>query len=285
MDGEKVTDPLPGVKRIVAVASCKGGVGKTTIAVNLAMALRRLGGRIGLFDADLYGPNVPVMLGVRRQEASFPLVGTRGDRSMGFIPIMRSESTPYILPLRRFGLEVMSLGLWYGDRSPITEIEHLGAQMVVQTICDVQWRDLDILVVDLPPGTGQLAATLASRVRVDGVLLVTTPQDMALMDTGRSLRLFQQSGIRVLGYVENMAFLACPHCGRETEVFSMTRRDLREALDLPSLARVPLDPALSRPIDADHPLTQADLESSSASPFRDLAVKVRCLLEDGSTQG
>lgn len=271
---------------MVAIASCKGGVGKTTIAVNLAMVLRRQGKRVGLFDADLYGPNVPLMLGIRQEKVSFPMVGFRpGKPLMSFIPIARTDARPYIQPTVRFGLRMMSLGLWFGDVNPITEHSRLGAQMVLQTLRDVLWGELDILIIDLPPGTGDFQEELVRDVRLDGIVLVTTPQDMAMMDTSRSLRLFRSSGVAVLGYVENMSYLTCPHCGRRMEVFGLTRQDLNAVLELPSLGKVPLDPSLGRPIDADHPLTQLNLDDPGARIFTDLAGRVMGRLEELECEG
>src|SRR4051794_23647173 len=175
--------PIKGVSRILAVASGKGGVGKTTVTVNLALALASRGARVGLFDADIYGPNVPLMLGVRRTK---PV--------SGWLPVGRAENDPYIPALERYGLRFMSIGLLVGETQPVMPDPRFAGLIVTRTLKDVLWGDLDFLLVDLPPGTGEPQQTLVSTVRVDGALIVTTPQDLSLLDAGRSLGLFSQAG-------------------------------------------------------------------------------------------
>ena len=250
---------IPCVSRVVAIASGKGGVGKTTVAVNLALALRRGGARVGIYDADLYGPNVHLMLGVRgRKEAR------------RFIPLARAETEPYIRPLRRFGLQVMSVGFWLDDAETVRDDARLGAQMIRQTLQDVIWGQLDYLIIDFPAGTGEPQATLLSTIHIDGVILVTTPQDMSLMDTTRSLGLFRQTGVAMLGLVENMSYFVCPHCGKVVEVFAREQRswEIDAATTISRLGRVPLDSAISRRVNADHPLTQLVPDSIQATAVR-----------------
>ena len=270
---------LAGVRRVVAVASGKGGVGKTTVAVNLALALRRTGRNVALYDADLQGPNAHRMLGFRTDEARWPLV--LGDREKGFgvMPLAPTSGEPYIEPKRRFGLVFMSVGLWFSDRQTIKEHGPTGGALIRQTLLDVKWRgegtspEIDILVVDLPPGTGEPQQTLTSRVAFDGVLLVTTPHDFSLQDTNRSAGLFAESGTRVLGAVENMSYLVCEHCGERSHVLGSAQRGVPEEIG-PILLRLPLEPALSAPIDSTHPLTQPEPTGALAESLMGLAETV-----------
>jgi ATP-binding protein involved in chromosome partitioning len=271
--------PLAGVRKVVAVASGKGGVGKTTVAVNVALALRRDGARVGLFDADVWGPNVPLLLGVHRR---------RGGAAL--IPIARRDPRPYIEPLERFGLRLMSFGLVVGERDTVLADPALTGRMVTQTLRDVRWGDLDVLLLDLPPGSGEPQHSLLRGVPVDGALVVTTPQDLALLDAGRSLGMFRRAGVPVLGVVENMSFLVCPHCGERVPVFHGSERAWairEEGVDV--LGRVPLDVTLSRAVDAGHPLVQAGPDGggegrpdaaegsrqAGAAAFREVARRLR----------
>jgi ATP-binding protein involved in chromosome partitioning len=257
---------IPGVSHVLAVASGKGGVGKTTVAVNLALALHLDGLRVGLFDADLHGPNIPLMLGIRPTPAA--------SQSLN-IPVVRTECQPYIPPLERLGLKAMSLGLLVGDSDPIRADGPLAARMICRTLQDVLWGELDVLLLDFPPGTGEPQQTLLNTVHLDGVVLVTTPQDLSLMDTGRSLSLFRQAGVPILGVVENMSFLACPHCGESIEVFARSQREWAITdTACEQLGCIPLQITLSREIDTCHPLLQAVPDAPEALAFRRLAAEV-----------
>jgi ATP-binding protein involved in chromosome partitioning len=249
---------VPGVRRIVAVASGKGGVGKTTVTVNLALALVSLGHRVGVFDADLYGPNVPLMLGVTRQRAA----------SSTLVPVARADPQPYIQPLERFGLRVMSFALLVGESDTVLPEPRFAGMLVERTLRDVVWSapgapPLDVLLIDLPPGSGEPQQSLVQSLPIDAVVAVTTPQDMSLMDTGRSLGLYRKAAIPVLGVVENMSYLMCPHCDERVDLFQSTDRAW-EVRTVPTLARLPLDPALSRPVSPEN----------VTEPFRDLAAAV-----------
>lgn len=261
---------IPDVSHVLAVASGKGGVGKTTVAVNLALALRQGGARVGLFDADLYGPNVPLMLGVRRKRSA-----------QGLVPVGRADSTPYISPLERFGLKVMSMGFVMGDADAVMPDPFFAGHIIRQTLQDVLWGELDFLLLDLPPGTGEPQQTLLNTIHVDGILIVTTPQDLSLMDTSRALGLFRRANVPVLGVIENMSYLNCPRCGEPIEVFCRSeRRWAVEDRDLTQLGRVPMDIAISRGIDAGHPLVQAVPNAPEAMIFRDIAAEItRKLME------
>lgn len=260
---------IPTVKRILTVASGKGGVGKTTVSVNLALALQQAGQRVGLFDADLYGPNVPLMLGVRRTGSS-----------KGYIPVARKERAAYVPPLERFGLKVMSIGLLVGEQDTLLPDSRFAGQIIRQTMQDVQWGDLDYLLVDFPPGSGEPQQTLLQTIPFDGAIIVTTPQDLSLLDAGRSLGLFRQNGIPILGLVENMSYLICPHCGEQVEVFHRSRRDWAvEDQSVELLGRVPMDLAISRGIDQGHPLMQDSPDAAQATAFRDIASRVLAYFE------
>ncbi len=260
---------IPDVKHVIAVASGKGGVGKTTVAVNLALALSHLGCQVGLFDADLYGPNVPLMLGVHRKESA-----------RGFIPVARSGRDPYIPPLVRFGLKTMSIGFVIGESTPIVPDSVLAGQVIRQTLRDVLWGELDYLLIDLPPGTGEPQQTLLQSIQIDGALIVTTPQDLSLLDAGRSLGLFQQAGVPILGLIENMSYLHCPHCGKPVEVFHRSRRKWAiEGNAIKLLGRIPMDSSISKGIDAGHPLVQAVPEAREAKAFLEIAERIEKSLE------
>jgi ATP-binding protein involved in chromosome partitioning len=258
---------IPNITRTLAVASGKGGVGKTTVSVNLALALAATGARVGLFDADIYGPNVPLMLGVRRSAPANP---------MATIAVARAgDAPPSISPLERFGLKVMSIGLIVGEGDTVMPDSNFAGRIVTQTLRDVRWGELDYLLIDLPPGTGEPQQSLVQQFTLDGVVIVTTPQDLSLLDASRSLGLFRQAGVRLLGLVENMSYLTCPHCGERIEVFHHSERrwDIQNS-ELPLLGQIPLDAAISRGIDAGHPLVQAAPDSTDAQAFRDIAAQV-----------
>lgn len=245
---------MPSVRKIVAVASGKGGVGKTTTAVNLALALAQTGAKVGIYDADLYGPNVALMLGVRRSKSKVSV------NPVGMIPTVRASSQPYIPPLERFGLKVMSIGLLMGSNDAITPDPRAAGDIIRQTLQDVLWGGLDYLVLDLPPGTGEPQQTLLRTIQIHGVVIVTTPQEMSLMDASRSIGLYERAGVPVLGVVENMSYLNCPHCGEPVEIFprgddAWTVQD--DKLEI--LGRVPLDPNVGRRVDLDHPLLKESI--------------------------
>jgi ATP-binding protein involved in chromosome partitioning len=247
--------PIPGVRRIVAVASGKGGVGKTTVAVNLALALAQSGAAVGLLDADIYGPNVPVMLGAAGQ------------------PVAEDGK---ILALDRYGLKVMSVGYLLGDRSPVIWRGPLVAQAVRQLLHEVRWGELDYLIVDLPPGTGDAQLTLVQTVPLTGGIIVTTPSTVALLDGEKGLQMFTKVRVPVLGIVENMSYFVCPYCHGETDVFSRGGgREVSETLGVPFLGEIPLDPAIRKGGDVGSPVAVQGPECAQARAFRDLAEKVR----------
>lgn len=236
---------LPNIRRTLAIASGKGGVGKTTVTINLALALHRRGARVGVFDADIFGPNVPLMLGIHRR-----------DPGGGLVPVARRrQAAPYIEPLERFGLRVMSMGLVVAEEQLINPLAETVGQIVVETLQSVLWGELDYLLIDLPPSAGQPQQDLVNQVAIDGVVVVTTPQDLSLLDSARSLKLFTEAGAPVLGLVENMSYFICPSCGDRHEIFQHSERWRPAALQqAPVLGRLPLAAAISRAIDRKHPL-------------------------------
>ncbi|ETW95864.1 MAG: hypothetical protein ETSY2_47495 [Candidatus Entotheonella gemina] len=258
------TQRIDNVNRVLAVASGKGGVGKTTVAVNLALALHQNGVRVGLFDADLYGPNVPLMLGLRRRQ------------STGFrLPLARPDREPYLPAIDCFGLKVMSIGFLLGDTDTVVLDARAAARMLFQTLRDVIWGELDVLILDLPPGTGEPQQTLLRILHVDGALIVTTPQVLSRMDASRSLGMLQQLEIPVLGVIENMSYLHCPHCGEPVDILSPSSQAWAvDDTELPYLGRIPMHGTLSNSISAEHPLVQPHSDAPEAQVFRQIASAV-----------
>src|SRR5438034_5815180 len=247
---------LPGVAHIVAVASTKGGVGKSTVAVNLALALAGEGRRrVGLVDADVYGPSLPIMFGT--------------DARPRVTPDKR------IHPLERHGIKLMSMGFFLEEQSPVIWRGPIVMGVVRQFLRDVEWGELDCLVVGLPAGTGDAPLTLVQQVPVTGAVIVTTPQDVALLDTGRSMGMFLQVNTPVLGVVENMSGYLCPRCGTEDPIFGRGGAEaLAARFGVPVLARIPLVAALREGGDAGRPLVAAQPEHPVSRLFAALAARV-----------
>jgi ATP-binding protein involved in chromosome partitioning len=246
---------IPGIKNIIAVASGKGGVGKSTTAVNLALALASEGASVGVLDADIYGPSQPMMLGI----AGRP----------------ESRDGKHLEPMEGHGLQAISIGFLIDVDTPMVWRGPMVTQALEQLLKDTSWRDLDYLVVDLPPGTGDAPLTLVQQVPVTGAVIVTTPQDVALLDVGRGVAMFAQVSTPVLGVVENMAGYVCPSCGTEDPVFGEGGgARLAEHFGVPLLARVPLVPAVREGGDRGVPLVAAAPEHPVARVFRDLAERV-----------
>lgn len=268
----------PGVRRLLAVGSGKGGVGKTTIAVNLAFALRRLGLSIGLFDADVYGPNVQILFGEIGHPRRAPLRGStvQGD-ALRMIPLGRKDTEPYIPPVRKFGIEVLSLGFWFDGSEAVDDAGPTIGQMVRQTILDTRWSQLDVLIVDLPPGTGEPQHTLLATVSVDAAVLVSTGHALSEADVRRAERHFEEHGVALAGYVTNMTHAVCPECGSRIQLFESSGREMS---GIPRLGDVPMSPALGRPLDHRHPLTDVDPSGLVADALLDLGRAVRSALFD-----
>jgi ATP-binding protein involved in chromosome partitioning len=248
-DAAKV--PVAGVKNIVAVGAGKGGVGKTTVSVNLALALARHGGRVGILDGDIYGPNVPIMLGLQTQLTS------DGDK---------------ILPGERYGVQAVSMGFFTKDEDAVIWRGPMLHSAVNQFFRDVKWTDLDYLVVDLPPGTGDVALTISQNVPVAGAVLVTTPQTVSVADTRRAVRMYQKLNVPILGIVENMSYFACPGCGRESDLFGKGGGErLAEELGVPFLGRLPLYEPIRVGGDTGVPIVIGEPDSEPARAFMQLA--------------
>ncbi|MDR2165050.1 MAG: iron-sulfur cluster carrier protein ApbC [Zoogloeaceae bacterium] len=248
---------LPGVKNVIAVASGKGGVGKSTTAVNLALALAREGARTGILDADIYGPSLPTMLGLA-----------------GRVPV--SPDGKGIAPLTAHGVEAMSIGfLTDAMDTPMIWRGPMAARALDQLICDTRWSDLDYLVVDMPPGTGDAQLTLAQKAPVTGAVIVTTPQDIALIDARKGLKMFEKVGIAILGVVENMSIHICAHCGHTEHIFGAGgARKLCAAHGAPFLGSLPLDARIREQADGGNPTVVSAPDSPAASLYRDIARRV-----------
>jgi len=245
---------LKGVKNIVAVGSGKGGVGKSTIAVNIAASLAIEGTSVGLLDGDIYGPTMPIMLGIDQQPRS---VNNR------------------MIPQESAGIRFMSMGLLVKSDQPLIWRGPMAHRALQQCLFDVEWGNLDYLVVDLPPGTGDIHLTLAQQVPLTGAVIVSTPQDVGLRISMKTLRMFQQTRVPILGIVENMSYYICPHCNSRDHIFGEggARRAAAE-LEIPFLGEVPLDLAIRQQSDAGSPIVVARPESESAKTLREISRKV-----------
>jgi len=246
---------IEGISRVVAVASCKGGVGKSTVAVNLACALAAEGKKVGLADMDIYGPSAPIMLGISGQPK--PSLD-------GLIP-----------PLEAHGLRVVSMGFFLDDAAPVIWRGPMAMSATKQFLRGVRWGQLDYLVIDLPPGTGDIVLTLCQEIPIDGAVIVTTPQDIALADVRRGIAMFRRVNAPVLGVVENMSGYVCPGCGHRDDLFGTRRGDqLAAELGLPLLGEIPIEEAVRVGGDEGVPIVVRDSRHPAAQAFRDCAEKV-----------
>jgi ATP-binding protein involved in chromosome partitioning len=244
----------PHLGHVIAVSSGKGGVGKTTVAVNLAVSLARRGLRVGLMDADIYGPNVPLMMGVNAP------------------PQVRNER---IIPLEAHGVKIISLGFLIERDQPAIWRGPIVMKIVTQFLRDVQWEELDFLLVDMPPGTGDAQLSLVQATNVAGAVIVTTPQQVATGDALRGARMFQRVNVPVLGIVENMSWFECPHCGKPVSLFgSGGGRALAEELHLDLLGQIPLYPRVMEGGDTGRPIVVADPESAAAKAIHAVAARL-----------
>jgi ATP-binding protein involved in chromosome partitioning len=240
--------PISGVKHLVAVGSGKGGVGKTTVAVNLAVALASLGKKTGLMDADVYGPNVPLMMGINRT------------------PMAHGER---IQPLEQYGVKLMSMGFLNPGDKPLVWRGPMLHSVIQQFLRGVDWGDLDYLIIDLPPGTGDVQLSLIQTAPITGAIVVTTPSDVSLEDARKAVHMFLQVKVPILGIVENMSFLNCPHCHERIDVFSYGGgRKTAEQMDVHFLAELPLDPDVRVGGDTGRPVA---LRKAQGEPFLQLA--------------
>jgi ATP-binding protein involved in chromosome partitioning len=247
---------IPGVRTTIAISSGKGGVGKSTTSVNLAIALSLQGAKVGLLDADVYGPNIPQMLGLGRSD----------------VKIIDTPNGQRFLPLEAHGIKVMSVGLLAEPDHPLAWRGPVLHKIVTQFIQEVEWGDLDYLLIDLPPGTGDAQITIIQESPICGVILVTTPQQVAISDVRRSIHMFRRVGVPVLGIVENMSYLLCGHCGEPTPLFGTGGgQQLSEELQAPLLGQVPIDPRICAGGDSGKPLTLAAPDSIPAQVFQQVA--------------
>src|SRR5580698_8892054 len=255
--------PIPGVRNIIAVGSGKGGVGKTTVSVNLAIALARLGFKTGLLDADVYGPNVPLMMGVNQAPAA---VGER------------------IQPLQNFGVKLMSMGFLSPGDKPLVWRGPMLHSVIQQFLRGVDWGELDYLVIDLPPGTGDVQLSLIQTAPVTGAVVVTTPSDVALEDARKAVRMFEQVKVPILGIVENMSYLTCPHCEERIDVFSTGGgRRTAAAMGVNFLGALPLDPHVRIGGDTGKPIATFGPDDKRAKAYYDIAEMVMKLAEQASS--
>jgi len=251
----KGPEKIPGVEHIIAIASGKGGVGKSTVSANLACALAQQGRRVGLLDADVYGPSQPRMLGVSGRPAS--------------------PDGKTILPLRNHGVTMMSIGLMTNEDQAVVWRGPMLMGALQQMMKQVQWGALDVLLVDLPPGTGDVQMTLSQKAQVDGAIIVSTPQDVALLDARKGIDMFQQLNVPILGMIENMSTHICSQCGHEEHLFGHGGvRAEAEKLGVPLLAAVPLDLQIRLAGDGGAPITVSQPDSVQARAFQDIAVRL-----------
>ena len=260
---DKVQPGIPGVDAVVAVASGKGGVGKSTTAVNLALGLRDLGLKVGMLDADIYGPSLPKLLAIKEKPET--IGGTR------------------LKPIQRYGLTVMSIGFLIDEETPMIWRGPMVMSAITQMLREVEWGKLDIMVVDMPPGTGDAQLTMAQQVPLKGAVIVSTPQDLALIDARRGVSMFKRVNVPVLGVVENMSYFLCPSCGTRSDIFAHGgARHEAERLGVPFLGEVPLHMTIREKSDAGLPVVATVPDSEHARIYRDIASKVLAQLKGGA---
>jgi ATP-binding protein involved in chromosome partitioning len=257
---------IPGVSSIIAVGSGKGGVGKTTLSVNLALALARLGFKVGLLDADIYGPNVPLMLGATGEP------GLTADNS--------------IIPFEVYGVRVISVGYLNRGDKPLVWRGPMLHGVIKQFLQQVAWGELDYLVIDLPPGTGDVVISLTQTVPLTGAIVVTTPSDVSLQDARKAIEMFKQVRVEILGIAENMSYFICPHCNHETDIFSSGGGErTAKHYNVPFLGRIELDPTIREGGDSGHPVVLAGEQANNAKSLFAFARKVLARVEELKSSG
>jgi ATP-binding protein involved in chromosome partitioning len=245
---------IPGVKHVIAISSGKGGVGKSTVAVNLAVVMGLTGAKVGLLDADIYGPNIPMMMGVTKPP---------------------EQKDGKIDPAESHGVKLISMGFFVPENTAVVWRGPMVHTAIQQLFRDVLWGELDYLLIDLPPGTGDAQLTLTQLVPLTGAVTVTTPQEVALHDVRKGMTMFQKVNVPLLGIVENMSYFVCGHCGERTEIFSYGGGERAAAkLGVPFLGRIPIDPAIRNGGDSGIPIVIADPTSPQSSAFREIAQKI-----------
>jgi ATP-binding protein involved in chromosome partitioning len=254
--------PVAGIKNIIAVGAGKGGVGKTTVAVNLAIALSQCGGRVGMIDGDIYGPNVPIMLGINTQ------LTTDGEK---------------IVPAEQYGIQLVSMAFLTGDDAPVIWRGPMLHGVIQQFFRDVRWNNIDYLIVDMPPGTGDVALSLSQTVPVSGAVVVTTPQTVSVSDTRRAVRMYQKLNVPTLGLIENMSHFICPGCRHESDIFGKGGGEaLAKEMTLPFLGRIPIYEPIRLGGDTGVPITVGDPASAAAAAFRFAAERLAAQLSIAS---
>lgn len=252
---------VPGIKSIIAVASGKGGVGKSTTAVNLALGLQAIGLKVGILDADIYGPSMPRLLGISGRP--------------------RAISGRVLAPMEGYGLKVMSIGFLVEEDTPMIWRGPMVISALTQMLREVDWGELDVLVVDMPPGTGDAQLTMAQQVPLAGAIIVSTPQDLALIDARKGLNMFRKVDVPVLGLIENMSYFLCPDCGSRHDIFGHGgAKKEAERINVPFLGEVPLQMNIRSTSDAGTPVVVSDPEGVEAKIYRDIAAKVWQRLEE-----
>ncbi len=253
---------IEGVKSIVAVASGKGGVGKSTSAVNIALSLHALGQKVGLLDADIYGPSIPRLMGAVER------------------PEIRNDK---IIPLEKYGIKIMSMGFLMEEDKPVIWRGPMVVSALMQMVREVEWGELDVLVLDMPPGTGDAQLTMAQQVPIDGAVIISTPQDLALIDARKGLKMFNSVDVPIMGIVENMSYFICPKCGENAEIFGHGgAKDEAIKLGVPFLGAIPLHMDIRHYSDEGKPIIVADPKSEHAKPYSKIALKIATMLNKES---
>ena len=257
-------NPLPGVKHIIAVSSGKGGVGKSTVTVNMAVALKQEGFAVGVMDADIYGPNIPMMIGVTKE------------------PVKEGEK---ITPAEGQGVKVISMGFFVPEDTPVVWRGPMVHSAIQQFFRDVVWGELDYLFIDLPPGTGDVPLTLSQLVPLTGAITVTTPQEVALSDVRKGMTMFKKVNVPLLGIVENMSYFVCGHCGERSEIFSYGGGEqAAKKFEIPFLGRIPLDPAIREGGDQGSPIVVKNPESPQTHAFLQIVRTLVSQIQQGETE-
>lgn len=261
--GQTQENIIPGVKHVIAVSSGKGGVGKSTVAVNLAVTLQNMGAHVGLMDADVYGPNIPMMMGVTQPP---------------------EQQDGKIKPAESYGVKLISMGFFVPEETAVVWRGPMIHTAIQQFFRDVVWGDLDYLFIDLPPGTGDAQLTISQLVPLSGAITVTTPQEVSLHDVRKGMMMFQKVNVPLLGIIENMSFYVCAHCGTREEIFSHGGGErAAEKLDIPFLGRIPIDPAIREGGDTGKPIVVADPGSPQSQAFKAIAEKLTAQLNASHT--
>ncbi len=259
---------IPGVSHIIAVASGKGGVGKSTTSINLALGLASLGLKVGILDADIYGPSLPKLLGLHQEPEPDP------------------ENPEKLKALEAYGLKAMSIGFVVDEATPVIWRGPMVMSALQQMMHEINWGDLDVMVVDMPPGTGDAQLTMAQQVPLSGAVIVSTPQDLALIDARKGLNMFKRVNVPILGIVENMSYFICPNCDTRHEIFGHGgARQEAEKMGVPFLGEIPLDPDLRERSDSGRPIVASEPDSPHSKAYRQMAENIWAKLKSGDTGG